>query len=122
MKSFNLQDRRQKILATCLLTFALVLFVPLIAAAQNLGGAPATTRRAGPDGGPARRRIPEPGQLDRQRDRASGGRAVRGHGGRQLHARPRRGPLGHRGRWPAPGFGPHTIDRILVPQGTAGVQ
>ena len=45
MKSFNLQDRRQKkILATCFLTFVLVLFVPLIATAQNLGGAPATNK------------------------------------------------------------------------------
>jgi len=45
MKSFNLQDRRQKkVLATCLLTFVLVLFVPLIATAQNLGGAPATNK------------------------------------------------------------------------------
>jgi hypothetical protein len=45
MKSINLQDRRQKkVLATCLLTFVLVLFVPLIATAQNLGGAPATNK------------------------------------------------------------------------------
>ncbi len=44
MKSFNLQSRRQKILATCLLTFVLVQFVPLLATAQNLGGAPATNK------------------------------------------------------------------------------
>jgi hypothetical protein len=45
MKSFNLQDRRQKkVVATCVMTFVLVVFVPLIATAQNLGGAPATNK------------------------------------------------------------------------------
>jgi hypothetical protein len=45
MMSFNLQARCQKkVLVTCLLTFVLVLFVPMFATAQNLGGAPATNK------------------------------------------------------------------------------
>jgi len=44
MNSLNVQSRRQRILATCLLIFTLVQFVPLIATAQNLGGAPATNK------------------------------------------------------------------------------
>ena len=42
MKSFNFQSRRRRILATCLLAFVIVQFIPIIAAAQSLGGAPAT--------------------------------------------------------------------------------
>src|SRR5437764_3924290 len=44
MNSLNIQSRRQNILATFLLMFTLVQFVPLIATAQNLGGAPATNK------------------------------------------------------------------------------
>src|SRR5258707_1202686 len=42
MKLFNLESRHQRILATCLLVVVIVQFVPLIAAAQSLGGSPAT--------------------------------------------------------------------------------
>lgn len=44
MNSLNIQSRRQRILATSLLLFTLVQFVPMIATAQNLGGAPATNK------------------------------------------------------------------------------
>ena len=44
MNSSNIQSRRHRILATCLLMFTLVQFVPLITTAQNLGGAPSTNK------------------------------------------------------------------------------
>jgi hypothetical protein len=44
MKSLNRQSRRQRILAACLLMFTVVQLVSLAAAAQNLGGAPATNK------------------------------------------------------------------------------
>jgi hypothetical protein len=44
MNSLNLQSRRQRIIATCLLMFALAQFVPVIATAQNLGATPAVNK------------------------------------------------------------------------------
>lgn len=44
MKSLHLRSRRQRILAASLLMIALLQFVPLVAAAQNLGAAPATNK------------------------------------------------------------------------------
>ena len=44
MKSLNRQSRCQRILAACLLMFTVVQLVSLAAAAQNLGGAPATNK------------------------------------------------------------------------------
>lgn len=44
MTFINVESRRERILATCLLIFTLLQLVPLTATAQNLGATPATNK------------------------------------------------------------------------------